>query len=124
MDVGKYDFEKLIVFQKAQEFYRLVRTIRFSSTQEDRIVARQFLRAALSVPLNIAEGSGRTSLRDRRNFLVIARGSSFECAAIILTLKSQSSGRKWMYQDHYNTVLEVSKMLSTMIVNLDKKISL
>jgi four helix bundle protein len=122
MDVGKFDFERLIVFQKAQEFYRLVRTIRFSSTHEDRIVARQFLRAALSVPLNIAEGSGRTSLRDRRNFLVIARGSSFECAAIILTLERESRSQNWKYQEHYNSVLEVTKMLSTMIVNLDKKI--
>ena len=38
--------------------------------------------AALSVPLNIAEGSGKTD-RDAVRFYTIARGSALECAAIV-----------------------------------------
>ena len=42
----------------------------------------QWLRASQSVPLNIAEGNGKTAEPDRRRYFEIARGSVLECAAI------------------------------------------
>lgn len=123
MDVGHFDFERLTVFQKASQFYKLSRKIKFGGTTEDKIVARQLIRASLSITLNIAEGSGRTSPRDRRNFFIIARGSAFECAAIILSLEVNKNKDVWAFQTHYDLILEVTKILSTMIKNLDLRIS-
>ena len=40
------------------------------------------MRASQSIPLNIAEGNGKTSDADRRRYFEIARGSALECAAI------------------------------------------
>ncbi len=42
----------------------------------------QWLRASQSIPLNIAEGNGKTASADRRRYFEIARGSALECAAI------------------------------------------
>ncbi len=42
----------------------------------------QWLRAARSISLNIAEGNGKQSLKDKNRFFEIARGSAMECAAI------------------------------------------
>jgi four helix bundle protein len=41
-------------------------------------IADQLVRAAISVPSNIAEGQGRSTTRDRRHYLVQARGSLYE----------------------------------------------
>ena len=61
----------------------------------------QWLRASQSIPLNIAEGNGKTSQADRRRYFEIARGSALECAAIQDVLvagkamdETESLGRK------------------------------
>ena len=47
-----------------------------------RAAREQWLRASQSIPLNIAEGNGKTAEADRRRYFEIARGSALECSAI------------------------------------------
>ncbi len=47
-----------------------------------RAARDQWLRASQSIPLNIAEGNGKTADADRRRYFEIARGAALECAAI------------------------------------------
>ena len=76
-----FDFEKLSVYQKSKVFNKNV-AVFLSNTKTDRTTNDQLRRASFSIMLNIAEGTGRFTKPDKRNFYVIARGSAFECVAI------------------------------------------
>ncbi|MCB0430588.1 MAG: four helix bundle protein [Flavobacteriales bacterium] len=76
-----FDFEKLDVYHKSKQHYKEVVSF-LSRTRTDRFLADQLRRASLSIMLNIAEGTGRLTKRDKNRFFIIARGSVFECAAI------------------------------------------
>lgn len=75
------DFEKLDVYKKAKIFNSVIRDF-IKSTRLDSATRDQLRRAAFSIVLNLAEGSGRFTQPDRRNFYIIARSSIFECIAI------------------------------------------
>ena len=114
-----FDFEKLTVYQKAKEFDKSVLTLCLDKTI-DRIIVNQLKRAALSIALNIAEGTSRYSKADRRNFYVIARGSAFECVAVFDILHDRKNIDKGRYDELYERAEELSMMLFAMIKRLSK----
>ena len=77
------NFRKLDVYQFAVRHLPLASEIAGSLPPRHSGLADQLRRASLSVPLNIAEGSGKTSAPDQRRFYAMARGSAMECAAIV-----------------------------------------
>ena len=112
-----FDFEKLDIYSKAKSFNSEVRAFINSSTL-DRTTIDQLRRASFSIVLNIAEGSGRFSKADRRNFFVIARSSIFECVAILDVLKDEKILQESRYRNFYESAEEISKMLFAMIKTL------
>jgi four helix bundle protein len=113
-----FDFYKLDVYQKAKAFCILIHKL-ISNRNFDRTTNDQLRRASFSIMLNIAEGSSRFSNKDRKNFMVIARGSAFEQAAIIEYLHEVSEINKDVYVSYLNCLEEISKMLFGLIKNLD-----
>ena len=75
----EYSFEKLNVWQEAKklvvEVYRLLDEF---PKFENYALCDQIRRAVISVPSNIAEGSGRKSLKEKNHFLEISYGSLME----------------------------------------------
>lgn len=76
-----FDHEKLKVYQKALDFVKwghlLLKNVKKNSTTD------QFDRASDSIVLNIAEGNGKYTSRDRCRYFDIAKGSGFESAACL-----------------------------------------
>lgn len=78
----------------------------------------QLGRASFSIPLNIAEGSGKFSKADRKSFFVIARASVFECVAVLDILSDEEVISKESFQSLVEKAEELSKILFSMIRNL------
>ncbi len=74
-----YSFEKLEVWKNSINFAKLIYkiTAKFPSDEKFGIV-NQIRRATVSISSNIAEGSGKNSLRDQARFIEIAYGSLLE----------------------------------------------
>ncbi|MEO1051653.1 MAG: four helix bundle protein [Bacteroidota bacterium] len=114
-----FDFEKLQVYSKTKEFNRRV-TPFLESSSVDRTTHNQLRRAAFSIMLNIAEGAGRFTKPDKRNFYVIARGSAFECVSIFDYLHDNKQIETEHFQAFYTRLEEISKMLFALIKGLQK----
>jgi four helix bundle protein len=115
-----FDFCKLDVYQKAKAFCIIVSKL-LSSGKFDKTTKDQLRRASFSIMLNIAGDSYRFSNKDRKNFMIIARGSAFESAAIMEYLFDTSEIQKDVFDDFTDKLEQISKMLFGLIQNLDLK---
>lgn len=70
-------------YQLALQLYKQRRSIAL-----DGIVKDQFDRATLSIVLNLAEGSGKLTAKDRRRFYSIAFGSLRETQALLALIEN------------------------------------
>ena len=79
----KLDHDRLEVYQLARELRRGLLALAAGVPRGHADVLDQLNRAALSVKLNIAEGSGEFSRKEKARFYRIARRSACECGALI-----------------------------------------
>lgn len=118
----KFDFENLRVYQKAVDYVNFIYEIsRSFPKSETYSLVDQFRRAAVSVCLNIAEGSGGTKA-EFAQFIKIARRSVRECVAcseIALRLKFIDGQVKEESREH---CAELSMMLNGLLKSLKKTI--
>lgn len=117
-------YKDLTVWQKAMDFtaeiYRLTKNL---PKEELYALSNQLRRAAVSIPLNIAEGNARFSTKEYLRFLSIARGSCAEVETQLLLCVKLN----YLEQEDVEAVLslqnEIERMLNSMISKLREKVS-
>ena len=112
-----WDFQKLEVYQKSKNFCIQI-TATLSEKSFYRVTNDQLRRASFSIMLNIAEVTSRFSNKDRKNFFVVARGSAFECEAIMEYLVETQEIDRNTFADYEIKLDEISRMLFGLIRSL------
>ena len=114
------DFKKLMIWKNgmeiAQESYRIVSAW---PSFEKYTLGNQILRAAVSIPSNIAEGNGRFSERDKKRFMEIALGSSFELETQLIISGNIDVYDKEIVERLILKIREEQKLLSGFIEKLN-----
>jgi four helix bundle protein len=114
-------FEKLEVYRKALDFADQVLQATDGFSQGYSFLSNQLNRAAVSVSTNLAEGNGRFTKANRKNFFVVARGSAQECVPLI-----ELAPRRGLIEDDTagelrRSIEEIAKMTSGLINGLDRR---
>ncbi len=109
-----FSYEKLEVYQRATEWLATTSQLLNDMPKGNADLANQLRRAALSVPLNIAEGAGKTSKPDKKRFYSIARGSTLECAAILDAISILELGQPNTIKKGKSLLHEIAAMLTAL----------
>lgn len=118
MEERAFRFEELTVYQKSLMFSQEIYQMTQLWPKEHLFgLTDQLRRASLSIPLNIAEGTSR-STKDFQRFLLVARGSCYECVPLISMARSLKLLSVIQRQTMYGDILELSRMISKLRTSL------
>ena len=116
-----FSFEKLIVYQKSVDFADAICQATENFPRGYGFLVDQLNRASLSIAANIAEGNGRFTKPDRKNFFGIARGSVQECVPLLELSRRRSLIDEQMHDNLKSQLEEIARMLSGLIRGLENR---
>ena len=116
-----FSFEKLHVYQKSINFADRICAATEEFPRGYGFLVDQLNRASLSIAANIAEGNGRFTKPDRKNFFGIARGSVQECVPLLELAARRNLLSDETHQELKTQLEEIARMLSGLINGLEKR---
>lgn len=117
-----FHHEKLKVYQRALEFAAWSQIV-IDSVAKKTTTRDQLERASDSIALNIAEGNGKFSQRDRARFFQIAHGSALESAACLDLFVARGCCEADAIVKGKSMLEEIVKMLFAMLDQLGCRIA-
>ncbi|MEP6621950.1 MAG: four helix bundle protein [bacterium] len=112
------DFQKLKVWEKSHHLAIDIHRVAGTFSRSGTALTSQLRRAALSVPSNIAEGSGKLGQLEFRRYLQIAMGSAAEVKYHLLAARDLELIGPETYHDLSERTSEVRRMLTGLIKRL------
>ncbi len=116
------DYKKLKVWEKSRELIKMIYGITANFPKEEQYgLTNQMRRASISIAANISEGCSRFSKNDFVRFLEIALGSANEVECLLILACDLEFAPEEKLQHPLNHIIEIKKMLSTLIKKLKTK---
>ena len=109
-----FDHEKWDVYQAALEFIVTVNEINEQLPRGKAHLADQLYRAGTSISLNIAEGAGEYSTKEKARFYRMAKRSATECASILDVCKHLQILEENLYIKGRELLVRIAAMLTRM----------
>ena len=103
--------ESLTVYQRSIEFVAWATKL-ISEKKITGVLLDQVKRGFISIPLNIAEGSGKQTGKDQARFYDVARGSALECGACLDVLVAMNRSRESEIVAGKEIIIEIVSMLT------------
>ena len=114
-----HKLEDLKIWKKAMEIAEKTYLLSAKFPSEEKFgLTSQIRRSAISVPSNIAEGAGRSTRGEFKNFLSIASGSSYELLTQLILSQRLDLIEAEAVQPLISEVVEVQKMNYALIKSL------
>jgi four helix bundle protein len=108
-----FSYRKLRVYNHAKELVVYVyQLLKLFPKEENYALCDQLRRAVISIPSNIAEGMGRTSIKEQIHFIEIAFGSLYEVMCQIELAKDLNYITEVQFKEIEESVQNVAKPLS------------
>ena len=123
MEQLEFSFEKLDVWQESRALVKSIYTILRNFPAEEKFaLCDQQRRAVVSVPSNIAEGSGRMSVKEKIHFLEVAFGSLMGTFCQMQIARDLEYISDEQLLDVKAKILQISKMLTGLRNSLLKRL--
>lgn len=117
-----HSYRDLIVWQKSMTLIELVYAMTLLLPKHELYgLTSQMRRASISIAANIAEGRHRSTRKDFRKFLAIARGSGSELETYFDLLVRLRYVQSDALQESKELLQEISRMLLSMMRKLEIK---
>lgn len=114
-------YRDLKVWQRGIDLAELIYKLTKTFPKEELFgLSSQMRRAGISIPSNLAEGSGRSTRKDFRQFVLIARGSNDELQTQLIIAERLQLGDPGLRNDASKLSLEIGKMLTALEIYLSK----
>lgn len=111
-----FKFEKLEVWKKSVDLYKKVCEVANSINPRDQFsLAEQIRRAALSIPTNIAEGTGRGGDREAKHLFNIAKVLVYEVVSLLFIMHDKGYLKTQDYELLYQQCDEIARMLNGLL---------